>query len=177
MEIYTVKVKVKPYVKAYLEREFGYPIDFRKDSELTGIINLMLSAGSAHLDKIVSANLAETVEIRISKDTFFRHGFTFTKTDTLRFNSLIEKRIKFYARLYISYHSSLGFSITKCIRNFQATFGFSEDVWSHDSIKKDYARHGSSAETNLIIDFRADLSKVFMEKLSQIGTALKPVPN
>lgn len=104
MEIYTVTVKVKPYVKAYLEREFGDPTDFRKDAELTGIVNLMLRTGSAHLDKIVSANFAETVKIRISKDTFFRHGFTFTKTDTLRFNSLIEKRIKFYARLYISYH-------------------------------------------------------------------------
>ena len=175
MEIYTIKVAVKPYVKAYLENNFGTPIDFRKDSELTGIVNLMLRAGSAHLDNIVSAKFAETVEIRISKDTFFRHGFTLTKTDTIRFNSFLEKRLKYYARLYISYHNSLGFSITKCIRDFQDTFGFSEDVWSYDSIKKDFDRHGAPVGKNIIMNFQAELSKVFMEKLSELGTTLKPV--
>ena len=177
MEIYTVKVKVKPYVKAYLEREFGTPIDFRKDSELTGIINLMLRAGSAHLDSIVSAKFAETVEIRIGKDTFFRHGFTFTKTDTIRFNSFIEKRIKFLSRTYISYHKSLGYSIVTCIHDFQNKFGFSEDIWGFDSIRKDYNRHGSKVGNQNIGNLKAELSKIFMEKLSLLGTTSKPVPN
>lgn len=177
MDIYTVKISVKPYVKAYLESNFGSPVDFRNDTELTGIINIMLKSGCAHLDRIVLANLAEKVEIRISKDTFYRHGYTITRTDTLRFNSLIEERIKFYSRMYISYHNSIGDSITKCIRDFQELYGFSEDVWSYDSIKKDYQRHGSSAVKTITNNFKADFHNIFMERLSQFGTALNPVPN
>lgn len=175
MDIYTVKVVVKPYVKAYLENNFGCPVDLRQDAELTELVNLMLREGSTRLDKIVSANFPATVELRISKDAFFRYGFTFTKTETLKFNTFLEKRIKFFARTYIAYHNGLGSSVAKCIRDFQTTFGFPEDVWGYDSIKKDFDRNGSLIPKGMIGNLKAELSNVFMEMLSEIETPFKSV--
>ena len=88
MEIYTVKVAVKPYTKAYLENNYGNPADIRQDPELNDMVTMMLREGSTRLDKIISSNFPATVELRITKDTFFRYGFTLTKTETLKLNSL-----------------------------------------------------------------------------------------
>ncbi|MEG0796798.1 MAG: hypothetical protein RR397_09905 [Odoribacter sp.] len=175
MDIYTVKVAVKPYIKAYLENNFGVPADIRQDPELNDLLIRMLREGSTRLDKILSANMPSTVELRISKDTFFRYGFTLTKTETLQFNSFLEKRIKFFARTYISYHHSLGTSVAKCIRDFQNTFGFPEDIWNYDSIKKDFDRNGSSVHRKMIGNFKSELSKIFLEMLSELGTPFKAV--
>lgn len=119
MEIYTVKVAVKPYTKAYLENNYGNPADIRQDPELNDMVTMMLREGSTRLDKIISSNFPATVELRITKDTFFRYGFTLTKTETLKLNSFLEKRIKFLARIHIAYHQSLGYSVAKCIRVFR----------------------------------------------------------
>ena len=175
MEIYTVKVAVKPYTKAYLENNYGNPADIRQDPELNDMVTMMLREGSTRLDKIISSNFPATVELRITKDTFFRYGFTLTKTETLKLNSFLEKRIKFLAHIHIAYHQSLGYSVAKCIRDFQETFGFPEDVWGYDSIKKDFDRNGSLVQKRLIGNFRNELSRIFMEMLSDIGTPLKVV--
>ena len=175
MEIYTVKVAVKPYTKAYLENNYGNPADIRQDPELNDMVTMMLREGSTRLDKIISSNFPATVELRITKDTFFRYGFTLTKTETLKLNSFLEKRIKFLARIHIAYHHSLGYSVAKCIRDFQETFGFPEDVWGYDSINKDFDRNGSLVQKRLIGNFRNELSRIFMEILSDIGTPLKVV--
>ena len=79
------------------------------------------------------------------------------------------------ARIHIAYHQSLGYSVAKCIRDFQETFGFPEDVWGYDSIKKDFDRNGSLVQKRLIGNFRNELSRIFMEILSDIGTPLKVV--
>ena len=92
MEIYTVKVAVKPYTKAYLENNYGNPADIRQDPELNDMVTMMLREGSTRLDKIISSNFPATVELRITKDTFFRYGFTLTKTETLKLNSFLEKK-------------------------------------------------------------------------------------
>lgn len=170
MDIYLVTVAVKPYVKAYLENNYGCPADIRADAELNELVNMMLREGSTRLDKIVTANFSATVDLRITKDAFFRHGFTFTKTETLKFNSLLENRIKFYVRTYIGYHHSLGDSVAKCIRDFQRKFGFPEDVWGYDSIKKDFDRHGSRVQKGMIGNFKEELSNLFLERLSDCGT-------
>ena len=91
MEIYTVKVAVKPYTKAYLENNYGNPADIRQDPELNDMVTMMLREGSTRLDKIISSNFPATVELRITKDTFFRYGFTLTKTETLKLNSFVVK--------------------------------------------------------------------------------------
>ncbi|MBD9179232.1 MAG: hypothetical protein EGP82_08680 [Odoribacter splanchnicus] len=175
MEIYTVKVAVKPYVRAYLENNFGKPADIRKDAELNELVNFMLREGSTRLDKIVSANFKDMVELRITEDAFFRNGFTFTKTETLKFNSFLEKRIKFFMRTYISYHHSLGDSVARCIRDFQTVFGFTEEVWPYDSIKKDFDRNGALCERRMIGNFKEELSRLFLEGLSEIGTPFRAV--
>lgn len=175
MEIYTVEVAVKPYIRAYLENNYGCPADIRKDAEMAELVTMMLREGSTRLDKIISANFKDTVKLRISQDTFFRHGFTFTRTETLKFNTLLEHRIKFFARTYIGYHHALGDTVAKSIRDFQTIFGFSEEVWPYDSIKKDFDRNGSTVERRVIGNLKEELSKIFLEKLSDCGTPFRAV--
>ena len=79
MEIYTVKVAVKPYTKSYLENNYGNPADIRQDPELNDMVTMMLREGSTRLDKIISSNFPATVELRITKDTVFRKAESFLK--------------------------------------------------------------------------------------------------
>lgn len=172
---YTVRIAVKPYIKAYLENNFGIPVDIRKDGELWELTGLLLREGSARFDKSVAANFPEQVDVLISRDIFFRYGYVLTKTETLRFNAFVEKRVKFFARNYIAYHHSLGTSVADCIRDFQKIFGFPEDVWPYDSIKKDFDRHGRTVGKKAVMNFKAEMSRIFLEMLSESGTGLRIV--
>ena len=86
MNYYTITVAVKPYIRAFLENNFGSPVDIRKDPELNNIVEFLLKEGATRLDKTLQIKYPDSVCIRISRDTFHRYGFTLTKTATRRLN-------------------------------------------------------------------------------------------
>lgn len=181
---YTLKVCVKPYVKAYLENNFGIPADVREDWELWKLVELVLRASHLQIKKetvpillpeSTSQCFGSLVELKITKDWFNRYGFRLKKRETLRLNAFLEKRIKFYSRSFIGYHHCLGMSVAESIRDFQKTFGFSEDVWPYDSIKKDFDRHGWTVGKKAVLGFRTEMSKIFLESLSETGTIFRSV--
>lgn len=174
---YTIKVTVKPYVRAFLENNFGSPADTRKDPELNNFIEFLLKEGSTRFDKNLQIKYPDEINIRISRDTFHRHGYTLTKTATQRLNSYLEQRIKFFARVYISNNRSIGVPLAKCIRDFQDKFNFPEDVWSAETIRKDFVRNGKFIQSKFVTNFKAELDKIFLEFLSENGTTLPPVLN
>ena len=78
MNYYTITVAVKPYIRAFLENNFGSPVDIRKDPELNNMVEFLLKEGATRLDKTLQSKYTDTVCFRISRDTFHRYGFTLT---------------------------------------------------------------------------------------------------
>jgi len=56
---------------------------------------------------------------------------------------------------------------------FQENFGYSDDVWNFDSIRKDYSHNGPEQK----VDFRAEITEktegIILENLSELGTISK----
>ncbi|MCD4681110.1 MAG: hypothetical protein K8S00_12065, partial [Bacteroidales bacterium] len=138
---------------------------------------LLSKPSKRYESKINNKFYTDEIEILISKDNFNRFGYELTKTDTVRFNSRIESLIKFASRLFIANNNSLGISITQSIKEFQDMFGFTDDDFQYDTIKKDFDRHGMKFETRILVAFKQELKKIFLENLSEIGTVSQNFKN
>jgi hypothetical protein len=64
----------------------------------------------------------------------------------------------------------MGATIAESIREFQDKFGFPDQVWSFDSIKKDFYRNGGDIKYKTIKNMRIEMNKIFMAELSRLGT-------
>lgn len=168
--MFTVKIRVKPYVKAYLKNNCGDPCDLDHMPSIKEEFLMLFRNPSHRMDNCSINKLNSELNIIISEDNFFRSGWELTQTNMIRFNSIIEKRVKFIMRQFVGVNSSLGIPVSECIRQFQEVFGFTEDEWSFDSIKKDYQRNGMDNRINLIKDFRKELNTNYLAMLSSFGT-------
>lgn len=137
----------KPYVKRFLINQFGNPADLRKNRYFFNYLKMILERkichrnSRFHLKKYGKMIYAEELKILIDDDTFSRYGFDLTATSVVDFNRLIEDYIKAQSRLFIFTANSFGQTWVNAIRDFQDMFGFSEDDFPSDSIKKDLQRH------------------------------------
>jgi hypothetical protein len=113
------------------------------------------------------------VTVIIPPDMFYRYGWEMNKENILDFNRKVEMKAKFFARQYISVNKSLGFPVANCIREFQESFGFHETLWSYESIKKDFDRHGKVPELKTIRQLRVELNRILLDNLSDLGTISK----
>lgn len=172
MNEFSVEIPVKPYVKAFLEKNCGNPVKLQNLQEFYREFLKMLRKPLFRFDKAEIGNYQCSVVISIPEDVFYRYGWELTKTDTVRFNNMIEDRVKFIMRQFVAINSSF---MTKAmaIREFQREFGFSEDVWSYEAIKKDFDRHGDGAGTKVVKNFKEELKATFVEQLSKMGTITK----
>lgn len=168
---FTIGLYLKPYVHKYLVNNFGDPVNLydQKGDDLKNLLIGMLKKPSARYEKRITLNF-QTQEARliISKSDFYRYGWEVTKTDMIKFNNKVESLVKFYSRCYIAFDKSLGIPISKSIKSFQKEFGFSEDIWTYDSIKKDFDRHGSYIKFDKLSVFKDNLRNIFLEQLSEI---------
>ena len=92
-----------------------------------------------------------------------------SNTEVVAFGTKIERRIKQILFLYLDTHVSMGLPLSAAIRNFQTNFGFTEDTWSYDTIRREYNRHGyrKTVENTTIFDF---INRIILGKLSEFGT-------
>lgn len=172
-EAFTVDVWVKPYVKKYLENNFGSPVDLRtkEGNMFYDLLQLSLQRPLHAFKRRNQPNTFLTAETRIviDEDTFHRYGFDMNKKNMMRFNAFIEKHIKLQARIYIGFNRSLGVPVSVSIPKFQETFGFTEDDFPYDTIKKDFDRNGDFINFDMLTQFKENLSTMLLEQLSKIG--------
>ncbi|MDY0286041.1 MAG: hypothetical protein RBR21_07895 [Bacteroidales bacterium] len=179
-EVFTVDVWVKPYVKKYLENNFGTPVDLRtkEGSMFYDLLQLSLQRPLHSYTRGNQPNTFLTAKLKlvIDEDTFHRYGFDMNKRNMIRFNSFVEKHIKLQARIYIGFQRSLGVPVSVSIPKFQEKFGFTEDDFPYDTIKKDFDRNGDFINFDMLTQFKEDLSTLLLEQLSKIGHQ-KPINN
>ncbi|WP_297975376.1 hypothetical protein [uncultured Bacteroides sp.] len=167
----------KPYVRQFLLHNFNDPddswgeiVNLKTDKELQADFLSRLSKTGRYEKRYSNLSRYTTVvPIEIQRDDFYRYGWSMSNTEVVAFGTKIERRIKQILFLYLDTHVSMGLPLSAAIRNFQAKFGFTEDTWSYDTIRREYNRHGykKTGEKSTIFDF---INHIILGKLSEFGT-------
>ncbi|MEI7829350.1 MAG: hypothetical protein WCI31_06255 [Prolixibacteraceae bacterium] len=140
---FNVTVQVKPYVKRFLENNYGDPVNFNCHPREKEMFKRMLKKPNFYYDNMYKKEFClhtVTVEILISDRDFYRHGWELTKTDSISFGKYFEKNAKWLMRSVVGTYISFGMPINIAIEKFQCRFNMEEEYWPFDSIKKDFFR-------------------------------------
>lgn len=169
--MFTVELPCKPYVKRFLEINFGDPVNLAPDKELNAKFRTCLSRQCSRYETRIgtlSEELyRESAKIVISNDEFNRFGWEITQTETVEFGRTVERRTKFMMRMFVSYYSTL-MEERQAVLYFQEKFGFSEDIWSYDSILKDYRRNRPE-RMDVSRDIYFKIEKMISANLKKLG--------
>ena len=115
-------------------------------------------------------NYDAKVQILISEFDFYHYGWKLTKTDIVKFGKEFEIQAKTLMRIIVGVNHSMDMPIAKCIRRFQNTFGFTEDIWPYESIKKDYYRKGHTVKLGFENEIFSKIHKIVLMNLYDSGT-------
>ncbi len=170
---FTVQVPVKPYVKHFVNLNYGTPVNFSYFPEENYFFQRLLKEPSNRRDcqtNDLLVRYTEILEILISEDDFYRFGWELTKTNILVFGKFFEQRAKFFMRNIVGVYHGLGLPIYQSILKFQKTFRFEEDAWKYDSIKKDFYRHGNTRNIDFDNEIFHKIENIILDNLYVAGT-------
>ena len=175
---FSVWMPCKPYVKCYLLSNYNSP-----DEEWPEIVNLSsnqvlhelfinrLMKSTERRDKSLKCSKYKSqVAIEITKDEFYRYGWSLTDTDLVKFNKLLESKIKTVLHTYVSILRMTGMNMTDCIKRFREKTHITEFDWDNDSIRKELYRNLDAPDQALIDDFLAKIEQKVWAVLSKNGT-------
>jgi len=169
---FNVTVLCKPYVKRFLENNYGNPVDFRNHPRENEMFSRMLKKPCYDEENKYKNELClhtHSVEIVISERNFYRHGWELSKTDIVSFGKYFEKNAKMLMRTVISTYISFGTPTNVAIVKFQSRFQMEEEYWPFDSISRDFFRY----KTNNEIDFNqfafCHLERLILVNMSNAG--------
>lgn len=168
-----VSIPVKPYVKRFLEINYGMPADFVGDPETHRFFQDLLRKPDISNDKKYPdtfCTYSTEAEVLISEDVFYRYGWELTKTNVVAFGRKFEARAKVMMRTVVGVNVSLGIPVNKSIERFQERFRFLEDVWGYEAIKKDFYRHGAVNVVDFEHEIFRKIENIILENLSVLGT-------
>ena len=170
---FTIAIPVKPYVRRFLEFNYGLPISFMGDASANKFFQNLLRKPDKTDDRKypdILFNHTDIVEITISEHDFYRYGWELTKTNIISFGRDFEDRVKVMMRSIVRVNVGLGIPINKSIEKFQDRFQFDEEIWKYEAIKKDFYRNGQVE----IIDFDTEIfkkiEKIILRNLYDLGT-------
>lgn len=143
-----VWVPCKGYVKRWLLDNYNSPddnwaelVNLSPNRELAEDFRRRLIRGEARRDNSVRGRYTTQVAIEISMDTFNRYGWMLSPTETLHFNSRLERDVKQVLHTYSAMLSMTGLSIAERIKRFRKATGITENDWDTDSIRKELQRN------------------------------------
>jgi len=173
---FRVTIPVKAYIKRFIELNYGDPADFTDDPETNKYFLNLLKKPNTYFEKKYPDEICtytQEVEVLISGHVFYKYGWELTKTDIVAFGRYFEVRVKFFMRTFIGMYHGVGLPFKNSITKFQERFGFDEDSWAYQSIKKDFYRRGESH----IIDFDNEIfqkiEKINLRNMYSLGTISK----
>jgi hypothetical protein len=176
--MFFLELPVKPYVKRYIVLNYGSPANFSSNKFINDRFRKCLSKPSRRnnpvYEKTAFCKYSEIIKIILTQDDFYRYGWELSPTDIISFGKLLEHQAKFLMRNMISFYMTL-MNERDAILTFQNNFGFTEDIWPFDSIKKNYSRSvNKSAKFSYTKDFAIKLENLLLVSLSDVGNLLPP---
>ena len=169
---FNITVPVKPYIKRFLENNYGNPVDFRNYPRENEMFKRMLKKPNLEKDHMYRKELClhiHMIEIVISERDFYRHGWELSKTDIVSFGKHFEKNAKWLMRTVVSTYISFGIPINIAINKFQTRFQLEEEYWPFDSIKKDFFRFKINNEIDFNQYAYQHLEKLILLNMSNAG--------
>jgi hypothetical protein len=174
---FSVQIIAKPYVKRFIENTCGNPADLSKFPDLKDLFRRYLKKPNTRFDKTYDNELrgyTQTIDIVISEDDFYRCGWEVSRTDMIDFGREVERKAKFLMRNYVSLYFASRVPIKTAINRFQDMFGFTEEDWSYEAIKKDFYRNGHHNDIVRTDEIKkltrsnilSIIDKIFLENLS-----------
>lgn len=168
---YSIQLRSKTYIKHYLTMNYGNPVDLRQNKDLYNNLRRRLNKKSLRFEKRgVSDRMYSVItEIVITEDDFYRYGWELSNTDIIALNRDIEAQVKFFMRSVVGIYETI-MPQKDAIALFQERFGFTEDIWSYEAIKKDYFRNSNTEKIKLFPKLSIHFEKIILEHLSNQGT-------
>ena len=178
---YVVAIHVPPFVKNYLLTNFGIVdpdwvnlVSLSSDKYLCNLFRGMLIRKDFQFDKRIESQKSgfrtEVVNIEISRADFYRYGWALSRTDEVRFSIVLESRCKTMLLTYLASAYMVNQNLAECIRKFYQLFGYDEDTWPVDSIRKIWIRDKSIDKTKLKAGLQQKINEIIILQLSQNGT-------
>lgn len=167
-----IQIETKPYVRHFLEMNFGCPVNFNCDPEAHEHAIKLLRKPDCSMDNKYPDiySYTEFVEVVISEHDFYRYGWELTRTNTISFGVFFERRAKFMMRSIVGIYVALGFPVTTSIQKFQEHYGYNEDIWSYDTIKKDFTRNAEIEKFDFENELFKKIDTFILRNLSKKGT-------
>ena len=136
----TFDLPVKKHVRSFLESKFGNPCFIeRREPEGKYFYALLAKQSKGHDSEF--AEYSSTIRVGLTISMHFRHGSIMTPTAVIEFNNYIDEHIKKEQRSYI--HTQVTYNqmeIKRAVELFQQDYGFQEDDYAAETIRKDYYR-------------------------------------
>lgn len=138
----------KGYVKRWLLANYNRPdenwpelVNLSANRDLADDFRRRLIRGEARRDQSLRGRYTTRVAIENSMDTFQRYGWELSPTETLHFNTRLEREVKQVLHTYSAMLSVTGLSIADRIKRFRRATGITELDWDTDSIRKELQRN------------------------------------
>ena len=138
----------KGYVKRWLLANYNRPdedwpelVNLSANRDLAEDFRRRLIRGEARRDQSIRGRYTTRVAIEISMDMFHRYGWELSPTETLHFNTRLEREVKQVLHTYNAMLSVTGMSIADRIKRFRRATGITELDWDTDSIRKELQRN------------------------------------
>lgn len=177
MEKFLVKIPCKSYVKRFMEINYGSPADLSKDKGLYLLFRSKLEKKSFRHEQIYNtltfSKYSDEIDIKISRDDFYRHGWELSKTDIVNLNQILEGRTKMLMYTVVGSLIAMGIPRIQSIDYFQEKYMFPEDIWPRDSIERDCKRNLEISKNVLASNLTEFIDKICLAKLSENRTILR----
>ena len=148
MEKKNVTISCKPYLRTYLTNLYGNPVDLVEDRPAYNYLIRLLTR-KVHRNKKRTRSKGygnkvykSSVEILLRPQDLLFGNPQLTSPAMIEFNLFMESQLKMISRSFIATCEMHGMEQSTAIKDFQETFGFSNDDFSYDAIKLDILRNG-----------------------------------
>jgi len=168
---YTVTLPCKPYVKRFVELNYGSPAEI-SDRILYDDLRGKLEKKSTRYDSRYKdfKKYTESIQIRIFSDDFYRNGWELTHTNIVSFNRTLEGRAKIFLYTMVGTRVSMGMNMTDAIDIFMKKYGFDDKTWPAESIYRDCIRNLTVEKNECLLNISETIDKICLDRLSINGT-------
>lgn len=188
-----IMIPCKPYVKQFLIQNFGYPVNlYTVANPYTYLFRTYLHLpddpeGKAQLKRgkrpkpkvkpsFTNSELDVPVEFVISVHDFYRYGWEMEPIHVTALNTIFEQAAKLFMRTSITIDTAISGSQATSIRRFQDRYGYPDEIWNFQSIKKDLDRNTVRQEIGFDTEIYDKIQKILMHNLYKLGTLSKNNP-
>jgi len=174
--IFYVPISVKPYVKRFIENNYGDPVDFRRFPREFEMFKRMLKKPCKRFEKHYKEKLSDryaVIDVIITDNDFYRYGWQISNTDNVSFGKYFERNAKYVMRTFVGLYVSFGTPIDKAIEMFQEKFNIPEECWAFETIKKDFYRVRLNHDFNISQYAFENMTKIIGVNLTSAGVITK----